>query len=37
MQLSEKQKHTFCHGITSTDEITYEVKEAYEQYLLASI
>lgn len=35
--IRKTETYLLSHGITSTDEITYEVREAYEQYLLASI
>lgn len=35
--IRKTETYLLSHGITSTEEITYEVREAYEQYLRASI
>lgn len=35
--IRKTETYLLSHGVTSTEEITYEVREAYEQYLLDSI
>lgn len=35
--IRKTETYLLSHGITSTEEITYEVRKAYEQYLRASI